>query len=338
METLLSRWLEGLDAALTLDEGSVSQARERVRAAGRAQGLPEPEVERLAIVASELARNQLVHAHGGAVAVVPMTRAGVPGVEVIAADNGKGIADPTTALSGQVSLTGSLGAGLASVVRQADEVDFDVRWGEGTCVRARKYASAPPYRSEVGVLGRAYPGEPLCGDHALWMWSEEALVVGVADGLGHGPDAREAADRAMELVRERPHLAPERMLEHCDSGLKGTRGAALGLVRLERQSRALIQACVGNIATMVCGPGEVHAMSCNPGVLGISQQRARIVRGEHWLRPGELLVMHTDGLSSRTTLEDAVLLRRHPLVVAHELMRRFSKNHDDALVLVARAG
>ncbi len=338
METLLSRWLEGLDAYLTLDEGSVSAARERVRAVGRAQGLAEPDVERMAIVVSELARNQLVHAHGGAVAVLPVTRAGVPGVEVIAADKGRGIADPTAALSGQGSATGSMGAGLASVVRQADEVDFDVRWGEGTCVRARKYAVAPPYRSEVGLLGRAYPGEPLSGDHALWIWSEEALVVGVVDGLGHGPEAREAADRAMELMRERSSLAPEHMLEHCELGLQGTRGAALGIVRLERPSGALSQACVGNIATLVCRPGQVSVMPCSPGVVGISRQRARATRGESSLRPGELLVMHTDGLSTRTTVEDAVLLRRHPLVVAHELMRRFSKNHDDALVLVVRAG
>jgi anti-sigma regulatory factor (Ser/Thr protein kinase) len=338
METLLSRWLEGIDAALTLDEGSVSAARERVRTVGRAQGLAEPEVERMAIVVSELARNQLAYAHGGAVAVLPVTRRGVPGVEVIAADKGKGIADPTAALSGQGNVTGSMGAGLAGVVRQADEVDFDVRWGEGTCVRARKYATPPPYRSEVGLLGRAYPGEPLSGDHGLWIWSEEALVVGVVDGLGHGSEAREAADRAMELMRERPSLAPEQMLEHCDVGLQGTRGAALGVVRLDRQNGALSQACVGNIATLVCRPGQVDAMSCTPGVLGISRQRARATRGVSRLRPGEMLVMHTDGLSTRTTVEDAVLLRRHPLEVAHALMRSFSKNHDDALVLVVRAG
>jgi hypothetical protein len=287
---------------------------------------------------SELARNQLAYAHGGALVVLPVSRRGVPGVEVIAADRGPGIADPTVALSGKGNTTGSLGAGLASVVRQADEVDFDVRWGEGTCVRARKYATPPPYRSEVGLLGRAYPGELLSGDHALWAWSEEALVVGLVDGLGHGPEAREAADRAMELMRERLSLSPELMLEHCDSGLWGTRGVSAGIVRLDRRSGALVHACVGNITTMVCRPGEAGIMSCTPGVLGISRQRARATRGESWLRPGEMLVMYTDGLSTRTTVEDPVLLRRHPLEVAHELMRRFSKNHDDATVLAVRAG
>jgi serine/threonine protein phosphatase PrpC len=95
---------------------------------------------------------------------------------------------------------------------------------------------------------------------------------------------------------------------------------------------------MGNIATLVCRPGRVEIMGCSPGVLGIPRQQVRAIRSESWLRPGELLVMHTDGLSSRTTMEDAVLLRHHPLVVAHELVRRFAKNHDDALVLVARAG
>jgi hypothetical protein len=57
-----------------------------------------------------------------------------------------------------------------------------------------------------------------------------------------------------------------------------------------------------------------------------------------WLEEGALLVMHTDGLSSRTALEDPLLLRRHPLEVAHALLQRFGKSHDDALVLVARVG
>jgi anti-sigma regulatory factor (Ser/Thr protein kinase) len=338
MEALLNRWLEGTDAVLTLDGGSVAQARERVRAVGRSQGLPEPEVERMAIVVSELGNNQLAHAHGGAIAVLPIERGGLRGLEVIAADRGQGIASPTAALRGGESPSGSLGQGLASVVRLADEVDFDVRWTEGTCIRARKYLKPPPYRCEVAVLSRPYPGEPLSGDHALWVWGREGLLVAVADGLGHGREAREAADRAMELLREQPLLTPEVLLERCDAGLKGTRGAAVGVVRWERGSGALAHACVGNVSGMVCRPGEVSTMPCTAGTLGIAQPRTRIARFESSLRAGDLLVMHTDGLATRTTVEDAVLLRRHPLEVAHELMQRFGKNSDDALVLVARAG
>jgi anti-sigma regulatory factor (Ser/Thr protein kinase) len=306
---------------------------------GRAQGLSELEVERMTIVVSELAHNQLAHARGGAVAVRPLSRGGVPGLEVVAADKGPGLAHPTAALRGRQESTRSLGAGLAGVLRQADEVDVDVRWGEGTCVRARKYLTPPPHRGEVGILSRPYPGETLCGDQALWLWREETLVVGVADGLGHGPSARLASDRAMEMLRSEPHLPLEALLSRGDTWLSTTRGAALGMVRMERDTRRLVQACVGNVATLLCTTGHSQSLPCLPGVLGLSRRMPSKRRTyQAHLEEGGLLVMHTDGLSSRTSVEDPLLMRRHPLEVAHALLQRFGKDHDDALVLVARLG
>lgn len=337
METFLNQWLDGHDSITVLDEASVSEVREHVRAVGRAQGLPETEVEQLALVASELAHNQLAHGRGGSVAVLPMSRGGMPGVEVIAADRGAGITNPRQALRGQWKANGSLGAGLEAVLHQADEVDFDVRWGEGTCVRARKYATPPPRRREVAALGRPYPGEPLSGDQATWLWRGERLVVGVVDGLGHGAMAREAADRAIQVVREQAHLAPEALMVRCDASLRGTRGVALGVVHLETGSGEVTHACVGNVSTLLCHPGDSHFLPCSPGALGLPQHVPRLRGSQASLRPGGLLVMHTDGLATRTTIEDPLLLRRHPLEVAHELLLRFGKEHDDALVLVARA-
>jgi len=339
METLLNRWLDGAPATFTLDEASISEARELVREVGREQGLSEVEVERMAIVVSELTHNQLTHAKGGAVSVRAIHRDGVPGLEVTAADKGRGIADPTAAIRGHQESTGSLGAGLAGVLRQADEVDVDVRWGEGTCVRARKYLTPPQRRSEVGVLCRPYPGEALSGDHALWLWREDTLLLGVADGLGHGPEARLAADKALELLRSHPDLPLDVLLSQEDVWLRTTRGTALGVVRLERASRMLEQACVGNVATILCQSGETSALPCTPGALGLRQRVPVKWRGQQARLPEEsLLVMHTDGLASRTTVEDPVLVRSHPIVVAHSLLQRFGKEHDDALVLVARVG
>jgi anti-sigma regulatory factor (Ser/Thr protein kinase) len=337
METLLNQWLEGHDAIAVLDGASVSEVRERVRAVGRAQGLAETEVERLALVASELANNQLAHGRGGAVAVLPLSRGGVPGVEVIAADRGPGIANPREVLRGQLKATGSLGAGLQGVLRQADEVDFDVRWGEGTCVRARKYATPPPWRREVAVLGRPYPAESLSGDQATWLWLGDRLVLGVVDGLGHGPEARVAADQAVRLLRAHASLASEALLARCDASLRGTRGVALGVVHLEPGTGEVTHACVGNVNTLLCHPGHAHSLACAPGVLGLPQRVPRLRGTKDSLQPGGLLILHTDGLATRTTVDDPLLLRRHPLEVAHELLLRFGKEHDDALVLVARA-
>lgn len=335
METFLNQWLEGHAAIPVLDEASVSLVRERVRAMGRTQGLSETAVEQLALVASELAHNQLAHGRGGSVVVLPLSRGGVPGVEVIAADRGPGLANPTEALRGRQKATGSLGAGLQGVVRQADEVDFDVRWGEGTCVRARKYATPPPRRREVAVLGQPYPGEHVSGDQATWLWLGERLVVGVVDGLGHGPEARAAADQAIQVLRAQAHLAPEALMAHCEARLRGTRGAALGLVRLEPGGE-MAHACVGNVNTLLCHPGHVRSLSCTAGALGLPQRVPRFRGATASVQPGGLLVMHTDGLATRTTVDDPLLLRRHPLEVAHQLFLSFGKEHDDALILVAR--
>src|SRR6185503_17311143 len=104
-------------------------------------------VESLAAAASELAHNQLAHAMRGHIALRAVDRAGVPGLEVIAADAGPGIADPARALRGEPRRAGSLGVGLSAAQRLSHEMDLDVRGGEGTCVRLRRFA-APVARRE----------------------------------------------------------------------------------------------------------------------------------------------------------------------------------------------
>src|SRR5262245_36796702 len=137
---LISRWLGRETHALAIyDEASVSSARQLVREMGSQLNLTNDLIERVALIASELTHNQLAHAKQGYFAVKPVERAGVRGLEVIAADIGAGIEKPTVAIQDDVSTSGSLGAGLGAVCRMADEVEFDNRIDEGTCVVARKF-------------------------------------------------------------------------------------------------------------------------------------------------------------------------------------------------------
>ena len=150
-------WLAGVPAIDVVDEASTSEVREEVRRVAGGAGLSRTASEELVAAASELAHNQLRHARAGRVAVREVSRGGVVGVEVIAADRGEGIADPASALRGGARTSSSLGIGLGAAARQSDEMDVEVRRGEGTCVRVRRFA-APVARSEVGVLSRASRG------------------------------------------------------------------------------------------------------------------------------------------------------------------------------------
>lgn len=332
---LIEHWLAGVERSSTirvLDEASVAVARDAVRERGKPR-LPELAVEKLVGAVSELAHNQLAHAKFGELAIVEIERDGVPGLEVIAVDRGLGIANPAAALQGAPNPSGSLGIGLSAVVRQVDELDLDIRSQAGSCVRVRSFAG-PVRRSEVGILARAHPAEQVIGDHAVFVRDGRGLVVGVVDGLGHGPLAREASDRAVARLLERPGLDPTEQLQAIHGALAGTRGAVMSLVRIDR---AIEHAGVGNIATrVVASDGTAHPLTPTAGTLGSVLPR-RIHVDHYPRRADDLVVMFSDGLIGRLELvSEPAVTRRHPIAIAQHLMERFVRGNDDAIIAVVR--
>lgn len=344
---MIERWTAGQPGVAIEDQASLSLVREQVRARAQAAGLDPAVGEGLVTAASELASNVLRHAREGRVVVRPVRRGGVPGVEVVAADRGPGIADPPAALSGRGSgafprlTTGTgptgtgLGAGLAGARRLAQELDLDVRLGEGTCVWARSFA-APVPRSEVALFGRALAGEPVSGDDGAFWRGEEHLLLAVADGLGHGPEAREASRAAIDALAScDPGAALGGLLARCADAVRGTRGAVITLLRLGLRDREGDHLGVGDVRTVVCGPGKLEVLLGNPGLLAGSQAptprtRAAPIR----LNPHGALAIFTDGLRSAAAPGPGA--GSDPVALACELATRFARGTDDLLVLAAR--
>jgi anti-sigma regulatory factor (Ser/Thr protein kinase) len=342
---LSDAWLEDAEATPLLDAASVAVVREQVRERGAALGLPATVTGSLVNIASELGHNQLAHGRRGRIALRALARGGVPGLELIAADEGPGIRAPGEALRAQPriptssdpALPTSLGVGLAAVLEHADEVDFDVRIGEGTCVWARKFAAEVPRRRQIGIYGRAYPGESISGDDAAFVRDDELLLVGLADGLGHGPLARSAASRAVGTLREQSAASLEQILMTAHRALHQTRGAVLASARLHEPSGQLESASVGNAAVRLCGPQLHRRFSGRSFVLGSPGHVRTPVTEREQIGPRDVLILFSDGISSRADLErDLDLLREHPIVIAHQFVERFGRDNDDVLVLAAR--
>ncbi len=332
--------LDPEDRALTVieDEASVSVAREQVRRTCVQVGLPKIACESLVTATSELAHNQLVHARGGTIRSQPIERSGVAGVEVVATDRGFGIREPARALRGDSAAPHGMGAGLAGAQRLSDEMDFDVRYGEGTCIRARKFVAAMPFRSEVAILGRPLPNEDVSGDDAAFVRVGDDLILCVADGLGHGPLAREASSRAMEVFYAQASnidLVP--LLDSCHSALKGTRGVVMCAGRLDRTAGSLAHVCVGDIGGQVVRFRESRRLTSRPGMIGLDDRAYRPMLERVTIRPGEVIIAYSDGLKSGVDVsDDAALLREHPLAIADHVLSRYARDNDDAIVLVAR--
>jgi anti-sigma regulatory factor (Ser/Thr protein kinase) len=336
---LIDQWLAGAESTPMLDEASVVLLRQRVREEGIALGLSQVAVGSIVNVASELAHNQLAHARGGRIAIHAIERQGVRGLEIVAADRGVGIGSPTEAMNGRrAERTGppaSLGVGLAAAAELADEIDLDVRIGEGTCLWARKFAGPVARRRRVGIFGRPYPGEDESGDEGAFVRTDGDLVVGVVDGLGHGGPAREASRAAVDTLRQNSHLEIERIVEGCHLALHGTRGAVMAIARVDDTDSSLRAAVVGDVSLVVEGPGTHRHVLSRPFLLGARGAKPKVVIETASLAARDVVISFTDGISTRADVgADSDLLREHPIVIAHQIVERFARDNDDALVLV----
>jgi anti-sigma regulatory factor (Ser/Thr protein kinase) len=337
---LIARWLGTETQSIPIyDDASVSSARQRVREAGDRLNLGREPVESVALIASELTQNQLSHAKQGYFAVKPIERQGTKGLEVIAADMGPGIQCPALAMKDKDSIEGSLGAGLGAVCRISDEVEFDNRISEGLCVVARKFEA--PARSlccEIAIMGKPFPGEVISGDDGTFIQSESDLLAGVSDGLGHGPEAREASSRAIETLTRNRHLDLDQIVAALNRELAATRGCAMGIVRFSRSDGTLECVSLGDVHSHLYHLRDAQFLASTPMILGTAQtskQKLRIEKAT--VEPGSVLVMFTDGLKSRTNLKGKLDILRQPVLsIAQHLLENDSRPDDDALVLVAR--
>lgn len=121
------------------DDRAIVDARQKGRAMAVKIGFSSGAATLIATAISELARNILQYAGHGEIAVQSIERGGCPGLQVLAMDEGPGIADLDQALEDGYSTSGRLGLGLPGVRRLMDEFDVISRIGDGTSVRIVKW-------------------------------------------------------------------------------------------------------------------------------------------------------------------------------------------------------
>jgi phosphoserine phosphatase RsbX len=184
------------------------------------------------------------------------------------------------------------------------------------------------------VVGRAHcvaAGETVCGDASVVVPFAEGTLLCVADGLGHGPNAREAADVACAHVASNAGTRFDVLLRDIDRALAGTRGVALSVLALEPSVGRALFAGVGNVELRALARAHI-ASPTTPGILGRRIKSVRV--WEHPLADGDLLVLTSDGVSSDFDLR--LLTHLEPQAIAEAIVAGFHKKHDDASCVVAR--
>jgi anti-sigma regulatory factor (Ser/Thr protein kinase) len=321
------------------DPTGAGDVRRRAAALAQALGLGETDAGRAALAATEAATNLAKHAPAGGVVIVrPCGRGSARGVELLAVDRGPGMPSVEQCMRDGFSTAGSPGTGLGALSRMSDEFDLFSTPGKGTVLLSRVWGGAPgppDTAVSVGGVSVAKPGQTVCGDHWSVAHGPGRCALVCADGLGHGPDAAAAAQAATHAFERHPDEAPVAVLERMHAALRATRGAAVSVAEIDTQARQVRYAGVGNVAATLWTSEGSRTLVTHNGIVGAEMRK---VQGFDYPLPAWwLLVMHSDGVSGRWSLDAYPgLARRDPAVIAAVLYRDFCRGTDDATVVVAR--
>jgi anti-sigma regulatory factor (Ser/Thr protein kinase) len=295
------------------DSSQVGAARRGAVAVAAALGFNETARGKVALIVTEVANNLVNHASKGELLLREIEADGVDGVEILAIDKGPGMASVNQCLRDGYSTAGTAGNGLGAIARLSSHLDIYSVPPAGTVLLSQLFehppADKPPVTPiEIGVINRPKPGQEVCGD----AWAVKSLhdrhLFFVVDGLGHGPEAADASRAAVQ--------------------------AAAAITEIDLSNRGVCFAGIGNISATIASPNHSQSMVSHNGIVGHRMHR---VQEFTYSWPADaVLVMHSDGLSNRWTLDQYPgLQRRRPALMAGVLYRDFQREIDDATVLVA---
>ena len=345
-------------------EPDATRAVMQTRRSAAQAGFDPAKVSMLGTVASELVRNILKYAGSGELIVRTFDAGARTSVEIIARDRGPGIDDVARAMQDHVSTGGTLGLGLPGVKRMMDSFHIESRPGEGTTVTVSKWMLRRPADDKVqhpdmsplppdpdvevepptsgraestfdiGWYVRPADGFAEGGDTVVVNEGRERTLVAVIDVLGHGPDAYRLASQVEDLLAETEVMDVTRLAEMLHAELRGSLGAAIGLVALDRSDGRATYLGIGNIVAKVYDDDE-RALHSSDGIVGQGSLTMRPTA--FTLEQGQTLVLHSDGISSRIGLQDyPQIVGEDPMFASREFIRRFGRGHDDASCVIVR--
>lgn len=187
-----------------------------------------------------------------------------------------------------------------------------------------------------GAVCRAKQGQAVSGDvYLVEEYGTGVMLAGVIDGLGGGTEAERAAKMAVAVFQRQKILPLQDMIKVAHTELHATRGAVVGLLRLDLTNRQASYVGVGNIGTHVYSRRPIKPISKN-GILGF--RLPNLLELHYAYDAGDVFVLYSDGVSSQFTHDGKIDIKQPPQRIAEQILASYGKQSDDATVLVVKTG
>ncbi|MBS1587717.1 MAG: SpoIIE family protein phosphatase [Bacteroidetes bacterium] len=293
------------------------------------------------LIISEITSNLVKHGGGGEI-LFKINKEGDNAVaEIIAIDNGKGMADAGKMVQDGVSTTNTLGHGLGSMKRLADTFQVYSLKDWGTIILCRVYKKPlPPFTKKPIVDVRSVnvpkPGEKFCGDGYASMSYPGRTQIFLADGLGHGEEAHNAVAKAVACLPQYKDEAPCEIMRNLHKDVKRTRGLVGTMIAYEHAEKKWRICGIGNIATKIQTAGVSKSYLAYNGIVGMNiptTLNEQIVSAER----GQIIIMCSDGIKSHWDVQKYAGIQKYDLsILAAAIYKDFARRTDDMSVLVSR--
>lgn len=305
-------------------------------------GFDESTREEIGLVVSELASNITKYAPRGIITLSQICDLHRKGLVIEAEDEGEGFVNIHVSMQDGVSTAGTLGVGLGAVNRLMDEFDILQREDRtGTRIICKRflhnntnYGKHCPFN--FGVVSRQKPSETMNGDTFIIKHIRNATLVGVIDGVGHGILAAQAANAARQYIEQHADSSLFELFKGVDRACASTRGVVMALAVFDWSKNSFHFASVGNIeASIFHGHHEKPKFIVRRGIVG--KHAPQPVITENKWHAGNILALHSDGISSHWSWHDFSTYTSHPAqVIAEHIYNANQKNHDDATIVIVK--
>lgn len=292
------------------------------------------------IVVSEMVSNIIKHAHRGELLYRLSNEGDLPVFEVIGIDNGPGISDVSHAMKDGISTKNTLGQGLGSIMRLSNTAQLYSQQAWGTIVYAKLYAD-PAYQPVnrnviVRCLNVAKPGEKVSGDGIAVRLLKDKTLVLAGDGLGHGPYAKEAVDKAIVTFMDCMYADPSEILRTLDRSVKKTRGLVASVAVLDHQLKQWSICGIGNIYARLQKGLEFKNYIGNNGIIGLNIPQ-RIENAAYPMEKLQQLILCSDGIRTKWDLvRYPGILKYDPMILAAILYKDHARQSDDMTILTVK--
>ncbi len=187
---------------------------------------------------------------------------------------------------------------------------------------------------EWGAASRPKHGQTVSGDtYAVVHPPDGSVIIAVIDGLGGGEEAARAARLAEQVVREHSNWSLQEQVHAMHTALHGTRGAVVGLLRLDLTAARANYVGVGNIGAHVYSRQPIKPISKN-GIIGF--RLPALLELRYTYDPGDIFVLYSDGITARFGQDAQLDLKQPPQAFADRILQQYGKTVDDATVVVVK--